>query len=111
MESKESGVYLILGNDSMLRGHFNKAIEYYQQAIGIKPDFISAYCNMAEAYRKIRKFDKALECYFTAMEIDPSDTELTYNIGITYTEKGDLKKSIKYFKKAIEKYGKNIFRR
>jgi tetratricopeptide (TPR) repeat protein len=44
-------------------GRFEKALEAYEKAIEIKPDFDEAYYSMGIAYTLLNEFDKALEAY------------------------------------------------
>jgi tetratricopeptide (TPR) repeat protein len=50
-------------------GDKEKAIECYQKAIDIKPDYHDAYYNMGNAYSNLGDKEKAIECYQKAIDI------------------------------------------
>ena len=44
-----------------------KALDSYQKAIAIKPDFVGAYYNMGNSYGELKEFEKAIEAYKNAL--------------------------------------------
>lgn len=70
-----------------------KAIEYFEQAIRLDPNFARAFAGMANAYRAAgtlggglprEQFEKAKEAVNKALELDP-------NLAEAYTMRGDIK--------------------
>jgi len=69
-------------------GNYDKAIECYQKAITIDPDYADAYYNLGLAYKDKGNYDKAIECWQKAIDINP-DNAVTYNnMGLAYYSKG-----------------------
>jgi tetratricopeptide (TPR) repeat protein len=60
------------------------AIEAYEKAIEIKPDFNEAYYSIGVAYANLSKFEKAIEAYEKAIKIKPDFNEAYYSIGVAY---------------------------
>ncbi|MBT8261266.1 MAG: tetratricopeptide repeat protein [Bacteroidia bacterium] len=60
------------------------------------------------AYHDRGEFDKAIEIYKTALEIDPESAMVFYEIGLSYYHKGDYKAAIKYYDKVLKKNEKYL---
>ncbi len=94
---------------------YNKAIEHYQEAITAgqknspgKPNFIY-YANLGDAYRALMNWDKAIESYKAALDINNND-DITYNgLGIAYSGKGKYHKAIEQYQKAASLKTKPIY--
>ncbi len=84
------------------KGDFDKAIQNYDKAIELKPDFFGAYNNRGVAYVAKRDFDKAIQNYDKAIELKPDYADAYYNRGIAYVAKRDFDKAIQNYDKAIE---------
>ena len=54
------------------------------------------------AYGDKEKYDKEIECYQKAVEINPEDAKAYYNMGIAYSDKGNYDKAIECYQNAIE---------
>jgi len=59
-------------------GSATRAIESYQRAISLNPDYAQAHYNLATAYEDVLEYDKALVEYQTAIRADPL-LHLAYN--------------------------------
>ena len=51
---------------------------------------------------ELKEYDNAILYFQKAIELDPKYSEAYYNLGTTYTNKGNLDKAIQCYKKAIE---------
>jgi len=61
--------YFRLGNKYFLQGQFQKAIEEYQKALEIDPNFYQAWNKMGDAYNALGNSEQALECYERSLKI------------------------------------------
>lgn len=59
-------------------------------------------------YHDMGEFDKAIEIYKTALDIDPQSTMVFYEIGLSYYHKGDYRTAIKYYDKVLKKNKKYL---
>ena len=84
------------------KGDFDKAIQNYDKAIEIKPDFFGAYNSRGIAYGEKDDFDTAIQNYDKAIEIKPDYAEAYNNRGVAYGEKDDFDTAIQNYDKAIE---------
>ena len=100
--NEEASKYIINGNAYFNDGLFDKAIECYQKAIEIYPDFAGAYYNMGIAYYNKGNYEKAIECYQNAIEIYPLYARAYYNMGFAYSDKGNYEKAIECYQNAID---------
>ncbi|MEK7450167.1 MAG: tetratricopeptide repeat-containing serine protease family protein [Planctomycetota bacterium] len=82
-------------------GKYKEAIESYQEAIRIKPDYVQAHCNLGDAYKKSGEFPKAIESYKQAIRIKPDYVQAYYNLGNAYYESEDYPKAIESYKQSI----------
>ena len=84
------------------KGELDKAIQNYDKAIELKPDFFGAYNNRGVTYREKHDFDKAIQNYDKAIEIKPDYADAYNNRGVAYVEKHDFDKAIQNYDKAVE---------
>ena len=62
------------------QGKLEEAIEAYNKALSIKPDYAEAYNNMGNALRS-RKVEESHRNYKKALSINPDYTEAYNNMG------------------------------
>ncbi len=66
-----------------LVGDYEKAIEMFDEALKLKPDFLQALHNKGSLLGQLKKFDEALECMNEALKIAPNDFRLLSNKAAT----------------------------
>ncbi len=64
-----------LGLTLVGQGHWEEAIQHYEQALQLKPDFADALNNMGVVRATQGKLDEAVACYQKALRIHPDDLE------------------------------------
>ena len=84
------------------QGNNEGAIEYYNRAIKLKPDFTEAYNNRGVAYGSKGDFDHEIQDYTKAIELNPNDAEAYYNRGVAYGNRDDFDQAIQEYNKAID---------
>ena len=57
---------------------------------------------MINLYSKAGKYDKLVECYKKAIELEPNNAQLYASLASAYAETGDKKMAIFYAEKATE---------
>ncbi|WP_135605447.1 tetratricopeptide repeat protein [Methanococcoides sp. NM1] len=101
---------------------YDKALEYFDKALEINPDYVDAWNNKGLTLNKLNEFENASESFDKALDINPDDADLWNNKGNTiknlanynsdYTRTvttyakmqviNQYKESITYFDKALE---------
>lgn len=95
-------VYLNLGNVYFDEGNFSKAIEYYEFALKIKPNYADAVHNIAYVYLNIKNYDLAREYFLKAIEMNPYNHLYWYNLGFVEYQTKNYEKAKEYFLKSKE---------
>jgi len=102
--------WLILGNVNNYQQDYAEAIEYYQRALEIDPDYADAQKNLAVTYRDAGRYageqqnnlQQAVQYLQQAYQLNPTDPETLRLLGVTYGISGDNQRAIEYFEQAVE---------
>jgi len=78
-----------------------KAIEYLDEAIKLKPNFAGAYNNRGNAYCDLGQYQRAIEDYNEAIRILPNYALSYGNRGVVYGNLGQYKRAIEDYNDAI----------
>ena len=95
------GLWNLLGISAAQIGKLDKAIDAFNKAISIKPDYADAYNNLGNALQEQGKLGEAIEAYNKALTIKPNYDEAYNNMGNALKEQGKLDKAIEAFTKAL----------
>ena len=82
------------------RGCYEKAIEQLNK-IKEKEKSADIVSSLAYCYGNIGKYDRSIEYYIEAIQLDPHDKENLINLACIYAKNGESKKSLSIFKKLI----------
>lgn len=97
------------------REDFKGAIQDFEAAVNLEPHDLGYVSNLAEAYRKAKRFDEAEKTYQRILGIAPSHMDSLIGLGETYAAMGDAAKEGSHaadaemmYQQAIENYSKAI---
>jgi superkiller protein 3 len=107
--------YFTKGYSAQENGFNELAIEYYQQAIDIDPNYVKAYYNMGVVYydmgrhdqlknfrEELGNFHEAIRYFQKAIDLDPKHAMAYYTMGSSYFRLGRHSEAIRYIQKAID---------
>jgi protein O-mannosyl-transferase len=84
------------------RGQTAKAMEHYQNALEIIPDFAEARYDVGNVLADQGRFPEAIEQYQRALVLKPDYAEAHYNLGNLLARQGQADEAIEHFQRAIE---------
>ena len=78
---KSINLYNIIGAANQGLGRLDNALEAYENAVSLRPDFAIAHNNMGNVLKAQDKLEEALEAYNKALSIKPDYKDAYYNLG------------------------------
>jgi len=93
--------YFGLGTAYKEKGYTDRAIENYETAIRLKPDYVDAYNNMGLDLLAKGETERAVHCFEKAVLLKPLRADSYYNLGLAMSYKGMYKEAIYYFETAL----------
>jgi protein O-GlcNAc transferase len=97
----EALLYNISGACYTRLGLLVTAVNHYQQALTIKPDYAEAHSNLGNRLKELGQLDMAIKHYEKALTINPDSAEVYYNLGNTLKELGQLDAAVKRYNQAL----------
>ena len=90
-----------MGNALKEQSKLEEAIEAFNKALSIKPNYAEAYNNMGNILQEQGKLEEAIEAFNKALSIKPDYPEAYNNMGILLQDQGKLAEAIEAYKKAL----------
>jgi anaphase-promoting complex subunit 8 len=90
----------VVGNYYSLKGQHDRAITYFQRAIAVNSQYLSAWTLMGHEYIELHNSATAITCYRQALNISESDFRAWYGLGQTYEMLHLYQYASYYFRKA-----------
>jgi tetratricopeptide (TPR) repeat protein len=89
------------GREQFSMGNVPAAIQAYQKALEIEPDFADVHLSLGHAYMRLKKGQEAIKAFKDATRINPELDEAYYGLGLEYFRAGKMKEAAQAFKKAV----------
>ena len=83
-------------------GNNKAAVQYFQKAIALDPNFSRAYFSQGVSYGQLGQYPKAVAQINMALKMEPQNGMYYYGRGRVYLIWGDKAKAMEDFKKAAE---------
>lgn len=83
-------------------GDLEKALDYYNMALGYEPNNLSALASMARLKMRQGNYSDACKLFETAVEQSPADAALHNDLGLARAKSGDIEGAIAAIGKAVE---------
>lgn len=102
LDPSEKSALISLANLLRYRGRFEEAEGFLKKAlVSAQDEFV--YIELGKLYRNWKRYDKALEMFQKAIEINPrNDLAYSYGLGYLYRDMGRFEEAERSFKKALE---------
>lgn len=91
-----------LGQRYQQRGEYEKAIDEYQQAIEMRPNFHGAYNNLAVCYGKLKMYPEAETALRKCIALKPGDYYAMNNLAIMFIETGRLADGLRIAEQTVK---------
>ena len=101
-DNDEAVEYYQSGVDFADMGDYRRAIQEYDQAIALDPEFHGAYLNRGNIYLRFGDYQSAIRDYSRAIEIDPDAPGAYDNRGNAYAALGQYDRALRDHTQAIE---------
>jgi len=92
----------ILGAAYSALGNTEAAIEHYNKAIKVKPDYADPYNNLGLTLKGLGRHEEAIQSYNKAIEIQPNYAEAHNNLGALLNSMENYEGALSSYNKAIE---------
>jgi protein O-mannosyl-transferase len=90
-----------LGNALLSIGRNREAIEHYQQALQLKPNYTDARIDLGIALSQEGRYEEAIEIFQNVLQAEPGHPEVHCNLGVALAKCGKLEEAIKEYQKAL----------
>ncbi|MFM6542705.1 MAG: tetratricopeptide repeat protein [Microcystis panniformis] len=93
--------FLDQGVKQLQQGNLEAAINNFNEAIRLNPNYAQAYGNRGIVYSRLQQYEKALADYNQYIRFNPNSAEAYYNRATLYDKLGDYQKAIADYDRAI----------
>ncbi|XP_021917579.1 cell division cycle protein 23 homolog isoform X2 [Zootermopsis nevadensis] len=90
----------VVGNYYSLRSEHQKAVMYFQRALKLNPQYLSAWTLMGHEFMEMKNTNAAIQSYRQAIEVNRRDYRAWYGLGQTYEILKMLFYCLYYYKQA-----------
>ncbi|KAL7513116.1 hypothetical protein ACHAXN_010174 [Cyclotella atomus] len=91
---------IIVGNYYSSKGRHEKAVQYFQRALKLDRNYLSAWTLLGHEYIEMKNTAAAIEAYRRAVDISDREYRAWYGLGQTYEIMNMLLHALFYFRKA-----------
>ncbi len=89
-----------LGNEALMQGRYETAIEHYRQALALERTSFNALFNLALAHQQLGQADEAKRWYEAALGVSHDHPEVLCNLGYLAFRAGDFTGAVTRFEDA-----------
>ena len=90
-----------LGLLATREGRISEAIDYFQGALRLSPDYWIALENLGNAYRQQKRWGEARATLEQAVAARPKDPEANYSLAMVYAQLDDTERAYQYLQTAL----------
>ena len=101
-ELSSAQVIFFKGTVLNLKGYQEAAIDCFNRALFLRPDYAECYFNIGGALRNKGELSAAIDSYKMAIKINPDYAEAHHDMGIALKEIGEVDAAIESYEKAVK---------
>jgi tetratricopeptide (TPR) repeat protein len=90
-----------LGGYLLIAGRVEEAVEQYERALWIKPEYAQAHNNLGNILLGAGKIEEAIGHYEQALRVKPDYAEAHYNLGAALEQVGTRQEAIGHYEQAL----------
>ena len=102
LRHQEANVRSAMGTWFANSNRASDAIDYFESALQLEPDFVAANEGLARLMERLKKPDEAIRYYTAAVKKDPQRADLHYNLGNVYARQEKAVPAIQCYENAIK---------
>jgi len=84
------------------QGRLDEAIEQYERALQLQPDFVEAHHNLGNELAAQGKLMEAIPHFERALQLQPDYPEAHNNLGVQLAKQGNLNEAIPHWERALQ---------
>ena len=84
----KKGRFLLKGNEKIMENDLQGALDFYNEALKIDPQFKDAWYNRALVYQKLNRLELAVQDFTTVLQLDPFHQDAIFQRGLSYLDNG-----------------------
>ena len=84
------------------RYEYTSAVDCYEKALAIAPQFVDAINNLGSALHKLQRPEEAVQRFAQVIKLQPRDADAYYNLGNVLLSNDQPEEAIVHFQQAIE---------
>jgi tetratricopeptide (TPR) repeat protein len=92
----------------MNQGYYEDALQPYQVALQNAPNYSYVAIELAANYNALQETEKALGVLASALERNPTDSSLLFNLANAYLRNGDVDKANEYYRRCLDLDANNV---
>ena len=98
---KKPEIFFIQANIHKQLKKYDSAINYFEKAIQLNPNFSEAYNNLGNTKKRVGKIDEAINCFEKAIQLKENNIQAYFNLANIYKENKYFKELIKIYEKIL----------
>lgn len=113
-KEKQAEEHFRKGFEHQNQGNLDEALEEYQKALQLNPNYTQVYTNLGTVYLGKQDYDQAIQQFKKVIELNYFDTKAHYNMGLALLYKGEVEKAqeeVKYLRSVRSEFADALERK
>ncbi len=106
MAIKEAEMFYKQAMSFLEQGKVDKSIKFFESALGIDKEYVSAWNDKGVAYMELGNFPEALKCFEEVIRLEPGDNMAWYNRGYVLLILEEYQEAVNTFDLFLSRYSK-----